>query len=133
MGVVSQTVSCKECGAYIDESPSTAPERRIPCPSCGSTARVHHVYVEDTITMHGSLGLEGRHGQSGRPFVEAKVGDDFFRKTGKWNKLERRIDRIKRWYYEKIVDPETGQVIREKGEPLSQHQGHGSAKKSKRK
>ena len=132
MGVVSQTISCKECSAQIVESPSTAPERRIPCPSCGSTARVHHVYVEDKMTMHESLGLNARHGQSGRPLVEAKVGDDLFRKTGKWNKLERRIDRMKRWYYEEIVDPETGRVIREVSEPLSHHKGRGSARKLRR-
>src|SRR2546428_1418370 len=76
MGVVSQTVSCKECGTQLDESASTPPEQRISCPSCGSTARVHHVQIRDTVTMHGSLGLKARHGQSGRPFVETRVGDD---------------------------------------------------------
>jgi len=82
--------------------------------------------------MHGSLGLKARHGQSGRPFVDAKMGDDLFRKTGKWNKLERRIDYVKRWYYEKIVDSETGQVIRDVSEPLDKHRGRGSAKRTER-
>ena len=49
-----------------------------------------------------------------------------------WMKIHRIIDRVKGWYYEHIVDPETGNVVRHCEEPLSKHQGHGSAKKSRK-
>jgi hypothetical protein len=60
--------------------------------------------------------------------VEAKIGDDLHRKSGRWMKLERRIDREENHYYEKITDPDTGKIIHLSDEPLSRHQGHGSAK-----
>ena len=43
-------------------------------------------------------------------------------------KKERLIDRQNDLYEETITDPDTGEVIRNCGEPLSQHQGRGSAK-----
>ena len=43
-------------------------------------------------------------------------------------KLERHIDRDNDHYHEKVTDPETGEIIHESDEPLSEHQGHGSAK-----
>ena len=40
----------------------------------------------------------------------------------------RNIDRDADTYYERVVDPETGQVLRYCEEPLSEHFGRGSAK-----
>lgn len=39
------------------------------------------------------------------------------------------IDRENDRYFERVVDPETGKVLRICEEPLSQHQGHGTANK----
>lgn len=49
---------------------------------------------------------------------------------GKSAKVEKYMKRIGfgNWYSEKITDPETGEVLHERHEPLDQHQGHGSAK-----
>lgn len=77
------------------------------------------------------LGIKARHDGPGKPFLESKVGDDLYRKTGEWRKLERRVDREGNWYYEKIVDPKTGRVIKDVSEPLTKHRGHGSAKKKR--
>ena len=41
---------------------------------------------------------------------------------------ERVIDRDKDQYKETVIDPQTGQVIHQNKEPLSEHFGHGSAK-----
>jgi hypothetical protein len=46
-------------------------------------------------------------------------------------KVERSIDRLEDRYSERVTDVDTGEVIRQCDEPLSAHQGHGSAKKSK--
>jgi hypothetical protein len=40
----------------------------------------------------------------------------------------RDIDRDADTYYERVVDPETGEVLRHCEEPLSEHFGRGSAK-----
>ena len=44
-------------------------------------------------------------------------------------RLERVIDREKDSYKEIVTDPITGEVTHHCGEPLSKHQGYGSAKK----
>jgi len=75
------------------------------------------------------LGFKARHPGVGRPFVEGKVGDDVHRKTGRWMRLERIIDRARDWYREHISDRTTAEVVRHVEEPLSHHQDHGSAKR----
>ena len=56
------------------------------------------------------------------------VGDDLHRKSGKWNKKERYLNKDSDTYKEVVVDPETGEIVHYCEEPLSQHQGHGDAK-----
>jgi hypothetical protein len=46
-------------------------------------------------------------------------------------KIQRVIDRAKNWYREIVQDPETGQVVHQSDEPLTEHRGHGSAKTQK--
>lgn len=41
----------------------------------------------------------------------------------------RLIDKDANRYFEKVTDPDTGQVLHECNEPLSEHRGHGSDKK----
>lgn len=65
-----------------------------------------------------------------KPFIEQVVGDDLHRKSGRWMKLTRRIDRLNKWYHEEVVDPTTGQIIHRCDEPLPNHRGHGSAKQT---
>ncbi|HUK55579.1 MAG TPA: zinc ribbon domain-containing protein, partial [Nitrospiria bacterium] len=55
-------------------------------------------------------------------------GDDLHKKSGKWYKKERIIDKDNDQYKEVISDPETGEIIHECQEPLSEHRNHGSAK-----
>ena len=60
--------------------------------------------------------------------VDEKVGTDWSYEFKKFVEFHRIIDKENDRYYERIVDPDTGDVIREVDEPLSTHQGHGSAK-----
>jgi hypothetical protein len=48
--------------------------------------------------------------------------------TGKQVRVVRIINKTTDAYYEKVTDIETGQVIHECYEPLSQHRGRGTAK-----
>jgi hypothetical protein len=74
------------------------------------------------------LSLKGRRPGLRRPFVELKTGQEWFRKLGRWHRLFRRIDHEADRYSERITDAETGEVVRELEEPLSEHRGRGSAK-----
>jgi len=63
----------------------------------------------------------------GKPLVEQLVGDDLQVSTGRWMRKHRRIDRAADRYEEVVTEPETGQVIHETREPLSDHRDHRDA------
>ena len=56
-----------------------------------------------------------------RSLLEIRSGDDFHRNSGRWNTLERVIDRQGKRYRELIIDPDTGQILRNCDECLSAH------------
>lgn len=124
-------VKCGNCGKLLDEDASSPIENRRPCPECGSKTRVVSIEMDGTVTVHSKLGMKARHTQKGRPFLEQITGDDLHRKTGKWMKVQRVIGRAKNWYREIVQDPETGEVVQQSEEPLTEHRGHGSAKSRK--
>jgi gluconate kinase len=127
--MVDESSRCGVCGnAALDESDG----QRVPCPTCGSLKRAYRLSLSDSVDIHESLkGKVVDPKKTGKKKVRAEFvsGDDLHRKTGQWNKLERDIDRESDRYREKIVDSETGQIIRSVDEPLSQHQGRGSARR----
>jgi len=116
------TYKCKKCGYKSEKS-------EIPCPKCGGNEREISIVLSDNIEIHEKLVGKAKHNGSKKPFHEVVSGDDFHRKSGKWNKKERVIDRDNDRYKEIINDKETGEEIHRCEEPLSKHTGHGSAKK----
>jgi hypothetical protein len=130
MSVETQTVRCGNCGIELEESSSTPADDRTGCPACGSESRHFSVSISETVNVRSMLGLKGWPATGGRPFIEQKVGDDLHRKSGRWMRLERVIDRAKNWYRELVTDRETGKVVHQCDEPLSDHRGHGTAKKT---
>ncbi len=127
--MTTQPVHCAKCGAAIDEPANTKPEDREPCPACGSTSRKFEVALEGKLEFHDSIRLKLNDAASGKTKIDQVSGDDQHRKSGKWMKKERLIDREKDHYKEVVTDPETGQEIRRCEEPLSKHIGHGTPKK----
>lgn len=123
------TTKCGGCGRKLDESASLPPSERLPCPSCGSTARAFSEQVEDKVTNRERLGFKVKCGGKRRPAVEGVSGADLHRKSGRWMHLTRLIDRKKDRYEEVVTDPETGEVIHECRERLSDHRGHGAARR----
>lgn len=80
------------------------------------------------MVLHEKLGTKAKRKDKGKPFVEQVSGDDFQRKSEKWVHIDRIIDREQDIYKELVTDPKTGEIIHKCEEPLSKHQGHGSAK-----
>src|SRR5713226_937583 len=128
MAVDSILVHCGGCDATLDEDPHGPAERRVPCPHCGSLLRRFDVNMSDTVMLKSKLTAKGRHPGEKRPFIDQTVGDDLHRKTGRWMRLHRIVDRLRDWYHERVTDPATGEVVHECEEPLSAHTSHGSAK-----
>jgi len=125
-------VQCGNCESPLDED-RNEPHRQ-PCPGCGSTRRIFNLAVAETIHFRQMLGMKiSNPSFAGKGHIRAEqlAGDELHRKTRKWFKKERVIDRENDRYFEKITDPETGQVIHHCDEPLTQHSGHGTARKQK--
>ena len=129
MSNVIQVMKCQDCRETLEEPFDLPLERRTPCPKCGSKARHFEVIVSETATVHEQVGIKARHGASGKPFLESKFGESLHRKTNEWVSREMTVDRENDRYKELIVHPGTGEVIHHCEEPLSEHRGHGSAKK----
>jgi len=122
---------CQSCN--IDFSIEPKPTEGIVCPQCG-TKKVNPVeYHEDTINI---LELskykitDPKQPSNKKTRVEKIEGDKFSYGRQKYVKLTRIIQRDKNRYYEKVQDPDTGEIIREVDEPLSEHINRGSAKKN---
>jgi len=104
-----------------------------PCPKCGSTGLDISVEIVENISLHECL--KGRVKDSNRkskenPRVKFQVGDSYWRDRKKWVKRNILVDRDRDLYEEVVIDPETGTIVHECKEPLSQHRGHGSAKRA---
>ncbi|RAO98373.1 hypothetical protein PW5551_10215 [Petrotoga sp. 9PW.55.5.1] len=114
-------IYCKDCREKLPEDDKV-------CPNCGGKKRNIVVILEDKIELHDQI--KGKIKENGfrRPVKEFKVGDDLYRKSGKWSHIKRHINRKDDYYKEIVKDKTTGEIIHKCEEPLSKHRGHGSAK-----
>jgi hypothetical protein len=127
---IVDNVLCSECKTLIDESSNITLAQRKPCPQCGSLARIFNASIQETLIIREKIGLKLKRPGNKKPIYESVSGDDLFRATGQWNKLTREIDRENDLYKELIINGETGEVIRDCQEPLTEHVNRGSDKSS---
>ena len=118
---------CPLCKIGMLVTTDTRPDGHAKHFSCGHTH--YDIHLEETLTLRAMLGFKARTQGRGKPYIEGKIGDDRHDATGKWMQLRRIVDRAKDWYEEVVTDPETGKVVHRCEEPLSEHQGRGSAKR----
>lgn len=122
--------TCGDCGHVFPDATATSLEDRAPCLDCGSTARTGHVTLELRVGVRASMRGIGRPAGGGRPFVEFIENElSWFRKLGRWHVISRMINRRDNHYDKVVTDAETGEVVHECHEALSEHQGHGSARR----
>ncbi len=121
-------IICSACGRLRNEDPP-APQ----CPTCGGTAVTHLKSLDAKVTVRPRLKLKARAGQPGEvgPHAEAVIEHSFNRRLGKWVRRMYRAHRDIDLYEEKIIDPDTGEVILHKLERLSEHQNRGAARRGK--
>jgi hypothetical protein len=100
-----------------------------PCPQCGASAPVFVVSESDRAAFHDFAEAKGKRPDRKKPYVETQAGEQMAGSTGRWMEKFRRIDRDGDQYDEVVVDQETGEIVHERHEPLSEHWGHGSAEK----
>jgi hypothetical protein len=125
----SANVKCSDCGLQPSDLPDFI--QMSQCPKCGSVNRT--ILDSETVKAYEKVKVVVKDPQrksKEKRRREVIAGDDLYKKSGKWNEIVRIWDRDVDQYFKKITDPETGEVIHFCEEPLSQHIGHGSAKKS---
>lgn len=126
----ARQTTCADCGAAIDEDPR--PEERMPCPACGSTRRRIHVTVSDSFSAYDSMRAQKKdpaRKSKDKLRVDSFTGYEKSHALGRMVKKDRLIDRDNDRYYEHIVDPENNETLHLREEKLSEHIGHGYAKK----
>ena len=87
--------------------------------------------LSDSGTGHEDLGIKKKRAGTKKPFEEIKSGDSLEHRTGKWRDRIQKVDRDQDWYDKVVTDKESGEIIHECHEPLSEHQGRGSARSKK--
>jgi hypothetical protein len=100
-------------------------------PACVGTALRVDLEVEDALAVVLQEKARARTPPAGTKIArEVASGADYSVSREKWVRLYRLVDRAGDAYEELVVDEETGEVLRSCVEPLSAHQGRGSAKPS---
>jgi DNA-directed RNA polymerase subunit RPC12/RpoP len=119
---------CGKCKTELDESSDSGVNRK-PCPRCGSKSRN---FVEQLrVSAKALAGMRAKHRRgSGKPIWESRNEPSFSKKSSRLVRHERTIDRENDLYREVVTDLETGKIIHQCKESLSEHVGHGSAKPS---
>ena len=126
-------VTCTSCKKETGETEEKINQNPKPCPYCGSIEKTVHVVARDDIKLDLKESVRGK-AKDDRYRSKDKLrrdffhGDDLHRESGKWYKKDRIIDKDNDHYKEIVTDPETGGIVHECEEPLSEHRGHGSAK-----
>lgn len=130
MSVSTDTIECADCGAEVDAR-GDKPEQRMPCGQCGNTKRNYYVSVSESVVVRDGIGVKAKRSGEKKPYIEDLGVPDYSRSFEKVVHRERVIECDNDRYFEKITDYESGEAIHHCEEPLSQHQGHGSAKRKK--
>ncbi len=118
---------CSACGALIDTTLDT-PVAQAWCPACGSSLRNFNCSIHESITVRDEVGVKVKRAGESRPFIEDRAVPVFSRDRQKLVREVRIIDRDNDQYSKTITDYETGEVIYQCDEPLSEHQGRGDAR-----
>ncbi len=124
---------CLDCNFIIDEI-KEAEEGRQPCPRCKSLRRGYTASIFENVEAGALIHTKGYAGGLSRKKglrFESKDGESLSVSLNRFVKLNQLVDHEANRYVKKVVDPVTGETLREIDEPLSEHQGCGSAKHSK--
>ena len=124
---------CLDCSYDIEESKESSDGRKL-CPMCGSLKWRYEEALSDNVsvgTLMHTKGFAGGLSRNKGLRFESKDGDSYSVSQGRFVKLNQHVDHEEKRYIKKVVDPVTGQILREVDEPLPDHKDRGSAKKYK--
>ena len=128
---MSDDTFCSACSTRIEVDCDEA-GARLPCPNCGAFHRTFDVSIVETLGI-----LEGTGMSMKRPGIKKPVIEQFDKPSYSYSRKEyvrhlRVIDREEDKYLETVTPYGSQEAIHHCSESLSQHVGHGSAKKAER-
>jgi hypothetical protein len=122
---------CTSCKSTIDEA-NDVDGLRSPCPSCGSLSRYFEDDLESTAAagalMH-TKGYAGGKSKSKGLLFESKDGDSYCYDLSRFVHFHQLFDHVNKWVTKSVIDPVTGDVLREVDHAMEEHRDRGSAKK----
>ncbi len=122
-------VNCWACDYLFIEGDSS--EGLPECPKCGSSGKVMHPSGQEA-RLQAGLCITSSPPSGGRWECKSETKHSYYKKDDEHHFIDRTIDRANNHYYERIINKETGEVVREVDERLTEHQGRGSAKHKKK-
>lgn len=120
-----QETRCAKCDAHLFEPPGVPAS---PCPVCGGVGRSTPLKLEDGIRFNDGHRVKAYRAGSTKFFLDARSGPSYYRVGAEWHHVLRVIDRENDRYTETVRVLNTGEIIREIDEPLSQHTDRGGSK-----
>jgi hypothetical protein len=117
----------RDCEAEFEASDSPD-SGRTPCPKCSSISRQFTKILVVQFKVQTAIRVFGFLGSKRKWFTDIRSGFSFSHKFQTWMHRLRIFDKRNDCYLERVTNPETGEVVHECSEPLSEHTGHGSAK-----
>ena len=110
---------CRNCGIELP------PSHTGPCPYCGKTGKECKASAHVTVGVKTLAHSRARQKKKGVSKFKKQIEQGQYESSDPKLKrgvyLERIIDREKNEYHETVEDADTGEVIRDIHEPLSQH------------
>src|SRR5260221_3076298 len=125
---VDTKLVCADCDGDLPDTLLKPGVVQTPCPKCGSVRQkqIVNIFEEVKVEIHDQVRMKGRNapgtGKSGIRYDHI-VGDDQRRSEGDYVHKERIIDKDGNRYRELVQDKETGEVLRDVDEKLSDHTG----------
>ena len=119
---MADKTTCSDCGYELIELTCI-------CPKCGSNKKTFHVSIVEKVTARD--GLKAKRPGKKRPYFESLNIPSLSVRLKKIVNLIRIIDRDKNHYHEKVSDYDSGEIIHECKESLTDHVGHGTEKINK--
>ena len=120
---------CRECGTPATRDGGFLPEQRVACNACGSIERK---YPQLAKSYNGEVGVvvkaKSEDRRKAKPLLHETSGASHSTQLGRWLWRNVEIDRVRNYYREIVLDPESGVVLHYCEEPLSSHRSRGSAK-----
>lgn len=112
---------CLECGTVLDRDKGTG--SLSPCSECGALSSKPITDIKETLILKIR-----QTGATGDPELKIKIADELYKESNEWRQLKMTIDKTSDSYEKTVIDPKTDEVLYHKKEPLSCHNGRGSAK-----